>query len=102
MGFEHVELMQLGHNEWLPERPPGGLHCGRGYHADGLGDLKDRLYRERLPPDTHAAQTHHSALPVAWHDSTWVGDRGVEYLRGQARSRDRAVGGPHAPFCACR
>jgi arylsulfatase A-like enzyme len=100
MGFEHVELMQLGHNYWLPERPPGGLHYERWYHADGLGDLKDRLYRERLPPETHAAQTHHSALPVAWHNSTWVGDRGIEYLRDQARSRGRAGGGQHAPFCA--
>jgi len=98
MGFEHVELMQLGHNYWLPERPPGGLHYERWYHADGLGDLKDRLYRERLPPATHAAQTHHSALPVAWHNSTWVGDRGIEYLRRQAGARSAAE--PQAPFCA--
>lgn len=100
MGFEHVELMQLGHNYWLPERPPGGLHYERWYHADGLGDLKDRLYRERLPPQTQAAQTHHSALPVAWHNSTWVGDRGIEFLRGQARARNAEGSGHRAPFCA--
>ena len=100
MGFQHVELMQLGHNYWLPERPPGGLHYERWYHADGLGDLKDRLYREQLPPQTRAAQTHHSGLPVAWHNSTWVGDRGIEFLRAQARDRSAAPGARPAPFCA--
>jgi arylsulfatase A-like enzyme len=100
MGFGHVELMQLGHNYWLPERPPGGLHYERWYHGDGQGDLKDRLYRERLPPETHAAQTHNSALPVAWHNSTWVGDRGVEYLRERARVRDRRADADREPFCA--
>lgn len=98
MGFEHVELMQLGHNYWLPERPPGGLHYERWYHGDGLGDLKDRLYGTRLPPATRAAQTHHCALPCAWHNSTWVGDRAVAYLRQRASERRR--GGAARPFCA--
>jgi arylsulfatase A-like enzyme len=97
MGFETVELMQLGHNYWLPERPPGGLHYERWYHADGQGDLKDALYRERLPPHPTAAQTHNSALPTAWHNSTWVGDRTVAYLRERGRAR-RA--GDTQPFCA--
>jgi arylsulfatase A-like enzyme len=97
MGFEHVELMQLGHNYWLPERAPGGLHYERWYHRDGLGDLKDDLYRRRLPPDVSAAQSHHSALPTAWHNSTWVGDRTVEYLRTQGRARSV---GANKPFCA--
>jgi arylsulfatase A-like enzyme len=97
MGFERVELMQLGHNYWLPERAPGGLHYERWYHGDGLGDLKDELYSTRLPPATRAAQTHHSALPVAWHNSSWVGDRTVEYLRERGRARR---GGSDEPFCA--
>lgn len=97
MGFEHVELMQLGHNYWLPERAPGGLHYERWYHRDGLSDLKDRLYRERLLPDVSAAQTHHSALPTAWHNSSWVGDRTIEYLRARGRAH-RA--GREQPFCA--
>jgi arylsulfatase A-like enzyme len=97
MGFEHVELMQLGHNYWLPERAPGGLHYERWYHRDGLGDLKDALYGRRLPPDVSAAQTHHSALPTAWHNTTWVGDRTVEYLREQGRARRS---GAQRPFCA--
>ncbi len=106
MGFEQVELMQLGHNHWLPEPAPGGLHYERWYHRDGLGDLKDRLYRERLAPAATAAQTHHSALPTAWHNSTWVGDRTIEYLRSQGRARragrtsQTGQTSPAQPFCA--
>mgnify|MGYP003642917460 CR=1 FL=1 len=95
MGFQQVELMQLGHNYWLPERAPGGMHYERWYHRDGLGDLKDRLYQQRVR-DTAAAQTHHSALPQAWHNSNWVGDRGIEFVRGQARARRSGTG---KPFC---
>jgi arylsulfatase A-like enzyme len=97
MGFEHVELMQLGHNYWLPDRPPGGMHYERWYHGDGAGDLKDELYRRRLAPATSGAQTHNSALPEAWHNTTWVGDRTVEYLRAHRR---RQGTGADKPFCA--
>jgi arylsulfatase A-like enzyme len=110
MGFQHVELMQLGHNYWLPEPPPGGLHYERWYHGDGLGEWKNALYRQALPPLTTAAQTHNSGLPLAWHNSSWVGDRTVEYLR--ARGREQRAGhqrpfvawasfaDPHHPFDA--
>ncbi len=97
MGFEHVELMQLGHNYWLPERPPGGMHYERWYHQDGLGDFKDALYRRHVGAPLSAAQTHASALPTVWHNSTWVGDRTVDYLRSSGRER-RA--GAEQPFCA--
>lgn len=101
MGFQHMELMQLGqHNYWLPEHPPGGLHYERWYHRDGLGKLKDDLYRRRLPPEVSAAQTHSSALPTAWHNTTWVGDRGIEYLRAPARARRARPPAATQPFCA--
>ncbi len=102
MGFENVELMQLGHNYWLPERSPGGLHYERWYHADGLGDVKDAMYAKRFAPNTTAAQTHNSALPTAWHNSTWVGDRTVAYLSEQGRHQRNAkhAGAPVQPFCA--
>ena len=29
MGFDHVELMLIGHNWWAPEKPPGGQHYER-------------------------------------------------------------------------
>lgn len=93
MGFGHVELMLIGHNYWLPERAPRGMHYERWYHGDGLGELKDALYARRGAPDVGAPQTHHSGLPPAWHNSTWVGDRAIELLRAHRRSGDR-------PFCA--
>ena len=93
MGFEHVEMTLMGHHYWLPERPPRGRHYERWYHADGRGDLKDALYRRHAGADGGAAQTHQSALPAAWHNSSWVGDRAVEMLRAHRRDEAR-------PFCA--
>lgn len=93
MGFDHVELMLIGHNYWLPERAPRGMHYERWYHGDGLGDIKDQLYMQRAGADGCAAQTHHSALPPAWHNSTWVGDRTIELLREHKHNGDK-------PFCA--
>lgn len=93
MGFEKVDMMLTGHNYWLPERAPRGLMYERWYHQDGLGDMKDALYRQRGGGDGGAAQTHHSCLPPAWHNSTWVGDRAVEMLRDHKRDGSR-------PFCA--
>ena len=81
MGFEYVELVVEGHNRWVPSPPPSGQHYERWYYGDGLGDLKNELFRTNAGPDTLGApQTWHSALPVAWHNSTWVGDRTIAYL----------------------
>lgn len=93
MGFDRTDMMLIGHNYWLPERAPRGRNYEHWYHADGLGDLKDTLYKQRGGPDGAAAQTHHSCLPPVWHNSTWVGDRTVELLREHKRSDDK-------PFCA--
>ncbi len=91
MGFEHVELMVEGHNNTLPARPPSGQHYERWYYGDGLGDLKNELYKTNVGPDTKgAAQTWHSGLPTVWHNSTWVGDRTIAYLNAH---KDE-------PFCA--
>ena len=81
MGFEHVELMVEGHNQWLPMKPPLGQHYERWYHAEGRGEELDRLYQHHLAPETGAAQTWHSALPPTYHNSTWIGDRTIDYLR---------------------
>ena len=91
MGFDHVELMLVGHNWFLPERPPRGQHYERWFFADGRGDEKNALYRENAGDTKDAAQTWHSRLPAAWHNSTWTADRAIEWLR-HGRSRD--------PFCA--
>ena len=43
------------------------------------------LWAVELPPHTGAAQTWHSALPVQWHSSTWIGDRSIEWQRRRKR-----------------
>ena len=104
MGFGHVELMLVGHN-WFPVRkPPQGLHYERWYHADGRGDEKTDLYwgdfRETGGP---AAQTWNSKLPEAWHNSAWVGDRTIDFIRQDSASPWcvwASFPDPHHPFDA--
>lgn len=91
MGFGHVELLIGGHNWFPPEKPPRGLHYERWFHADGDGDEKIQLYRENAGDTKGAAQTWHSRLPAAWHNSTWTADRAIAWLRRADRER---------PFCA--
>lgn len=105
MGFQHVELVVEGHNNWLPMKPPHGQHYERWYYGDGLGDEKNALYRERRPPFTDAVQTFNSALPVAWHNSTWIGDQTVRWLDAHANSGEpfclwASFPDPHHPFDA--
>ena len=103
MGFEHVELVVEGHNNWLPMKPPQGQHYERWFYADGLGDRKNALYRERRPPLTDAVQTWNSALPVAWHNSTWVGDQAIRWLDRHADQPFcmwASFPDPHHPFDA--
>ena len=91
MGFNHVELMLVGHNWFLPEKPPRGQHYERWYYADGQGDKRNELYRENAHDTKDAAQTWHSKLPVEWHNSTWTADRAVSWLNSEAAQE---------PFCA--
>ena len=90
MGFEYVELVVEGHNQWPPMRPPEGQHYEAWYYGDGLGDWKNELYSKNVGPDCEGApQTWHSGLPPVWHNSSWVADRTIGYL-----NRD-----DDAPFC---
>ena len=82
MGFNHVEMMLVGHNWFPPEVPPKGQHYERWFHADGRGAEKLDAYWRNAGDTKGAAQTWHSELPVAWHNSTWTADRAVEWLRG--------------------
>ncbi len=103
MGFGHVELVCEGHNYWLPQEPPGGQHYERWYYGDGLGHMKNELYQTQLPPLSDAAQTWHSALPAAWHNSSWIAERTMEYLRGHKDERFfcwASFPDPHHPFDA--
>lgn len=103
MGFQHVEL-NLGDDTLIaPVGPPNGLHFERWFRADGNEAEKLRLYRTRVPPDVGAGQTWNSALPSAWHPSSWCGDRAVEFLRS-AQNRPFMLwvsfADPHHPFDA--
>ncbi len=91
MGFNHIELMLVGHNWFLPEKPPRGHHYERWFYADGRGDEKNAHYRENAGDTGNAAQTWHSRLPVAWHNSTWTANRAIEWLKHANHD---------APFCA--
>ncbi|MEO1550436.1 MAG: sulfatase-like hydrolase/transferase [Pseudomonadota bacterium] len=91
MGFEHVEMMLVGHNWFPPEKPPAGQHFERWFHADGQGDARIKAYWENGGDTKGAAQTWHSKLPVAWHNTPWTADRAIDWLTN--RNSD-------APFCA--
>jgi len=103
MGFGHVELMVEGHNHWPPMKPPRGQHYERWFHKDGRGEELQRLYETQLPPLSTAMQTFHSALPPAFHNSTWVGDRTIEFL---SKNQNKpfclwaSFPDPHHPFDA--
>jgi arylsulfatase A-like enzyme len=92
MGFNHVELAVVGHlHRARPlERPPVG-HYERWLISRGADEEGLKLWAQSTRPGIGAAQTWHSALPVAWHSSTWVADRAIDWLA--ARNKDK-------PFCA--
>lgn len=90
MGFDHVEMMLVGHNWFPPQMPPHGQHYERWFHGDGRGDEKMALYAENAGDTHEAAQTWHSKLSPAWHNSTWTADRTIDWLKRRGE----------APFCA--
>jgi len=91
MGFQYVELSVLGHlHRTRPlERPPVG-HYERWLLSRAPDDLAYKLRGQSLGPDVGAAQTWYSALPAAWHSSTWIADRTIAYLSRHP---------PSQPFC---
>ena len=105
MGFQHVEMMLVGHNWFLPEKPPAGQHYEKWFYADGKGDEKNALYRENAGDTKEAAQTWHSKLPTAWHNTTWTADRAIDWLKN-GRDNDTpfctwiSFPDPHHPFDA--
>ena len=92
MGFQHVELCVTGHlHRTRPlEDPPCGHYerwlLSRGKPGEAIG-----RWQEDLGPSVGAAQTWYSALPAAWHSSSWIADRTIEFLSRQDAAQ---------PFCA--
>jgi arylsulfatase A-like enzyme len=103
MGFQHVELSVLGHmHRTRPlERPPIG-HYERWLLSRAPDDLPYQRWAQSLGPDVGAAQTWYSALPAAWHSSTWVADRVIAYLTTHDRQQPFCLWAsfpdPHHPF----
>ncbi|HCH22834.1 MAG TPA: sulfatase [Oceanospirillaceae bacterium] len=81
MGFDHAELILIGHNWWKPEKPPRGLAFEEWYYQDGRGDQKNELLWQSNRDHKDAPQTWSSLLPTAWHNSTWCGDRAIDYIK---------------------
>ncbi len=50
-GFEHVELIHIGHNWWMPAKPPHGQHYERFFHRGGRGEKLFELYNTKLNPE---------------------------------------------------
>ena len=103
MGFEHVELCVLGHmHRTRPlDRPPMG-HYERWFLARGKDEAAVKLWATSTRPEIGTAQTWHSALPAAWHSSTWIGDRTIDLLSRHDQSKPLAMWvsfpDPHHPF----
>lgn len=113
MGFEHAELMVVGHFSrvvppqhisTMPFNPPNGLHFEKWFHSRGQPGEARRLWEESSDgKGLRAAQTWNSALPPAWHSTTWVTDQSIAYLREQAKSDEPfclwiSYPDPHHPF----
>ncbi|HSQ04242.1 MAG TPA: sulfatase-like hydrolase/transferase [Burkholderiales bacterium] len=93
LGFQHVELCVLGHmHRTRPLERPAMGHYERWLISQDENEEGLKLWASETRPGTQAAQTWSSALPVAWHSSTWVGDRAIRWLGERRR--------PDAPFCA--
>jgi arylsulfatase A-like enzyme len=93
MGFQHCELNVLGHlHRTRPlEKPPAG-HYERWLSSRGIDGEGIKLWAAETRPGTGAAQTWFSALPAAWHSSTWIADRAIRWLTDASRDEK--------PFCA--
>ena len=92
MGFDHAEMMILGHwHDLLPcEKPPRGQHFERWFWGHGEEGAAWDLWAQDFGPAPEGAQTWFSKLPAAWHSTTWVTDRTIDYLRRHD---------PEQPFC---
>jgi len=105
MGFDYVQLINHNHHNVPMVRPPAGLHYEQFFFRDGDGEQRLAQWDKRLQPDCGFHQVWHSALPVAYHTSTWCADRTIDYLDNR-RDKDKpflvwtSFPDPHAPFDA--
>lgn len=104
MGIDHVELTTMGHWHKIrpPVVPPSAQHYENWFFEQVAGQEGFELWKSETRPGTGAAQTWNSALPVAWHNSTWCADQALKYLH--TRDEDKpfclwvSFPDPHHPF----
>ena len=104
MGFKHVELLTQGHWHKIrpPVTPPSGQHYEDWFfNVVGKENAFD-LWKSETRKGVGAAQTWASALPVAWHNSSWVADRSIQWLSNRPESNSFCLWisfpDPHHPF----
>jgi arylsulfatase A-like enzyme len=104
MGFDHVETMVGGHYAGLDAAipsPPNAHHYERWLHDGGMGNKRNEEYRTKLPPNLDIPQTWNSGLPVAFHNSTWVGNQTIEFIKKNQKNPFvlwTSFPDPHTPF----
>ncbi|MBX9903215.1 MAG: sulfatase-like hydrolase/transferase [Burkholderiales bacterium] len=103
MGFEHVELSVFGHmHRTRPLDRPAMGHYERWFLSRGKDEEAVKLWAASTRPELGTAQTWHSALPVAWHNSSWIGDRAIDHLSHHDKTKPLAMWvsfpDPHHPF----
>ena len=81
MGFDHVELLTQGHWHKIrpPVTPPSGQHYENWFFNSVASSNAFDLWKSETKQGLGAAQTWASALPVAWHSSSWVADRSIDW-----------------------
>jgi len=105
MGFDHVELFIDGPVKWPSWEPPLGLHYTKWLYTGGRNQEFDAQYYRGNFPISEAQQVHVPELPLAWHTSSWLGDRATTYIEKRPDIQDPfllwvSFPDPHHPFDA--
>lgn len=104
MGFQHAELMSLGHlfRHQPPTDPIRGRHYERWLYSRDDPKSVFETWKSATRPTTGAAQTWPSGLPSAWHTSTWCADQAIRFLSTHGDDKPYcmwvSMPDPHHPF----
>ena len=80
---------------------PNAHHYERWLYSGGMGNKRNEEYRTKLPPNLDIPQTWNSGLPVAFHNSTWVGNQTIEFINNNKNNPFvlwTSFPDPHTPF----
>ena len=87
MGFQHTELIVHGHfhRTRRPMVPPEGQHFERWFFSREENILD--LWNTDMGPESGVKDVFNSALPVARHSSSWVGDRAIDWITSRDKEK---------------